>query len=162
KSDLKKFGVYTETTDSGKFLELYWSRVQNPSGTTNMDFELNQNFCNPSGTPTNCANNSITPPETPVRKAGDKLITYDLAKGGTVPIISIRTWSGSAWGAAQVLSGGTLGVCDTTPAHLPNCAVGSVNSSSIAGVDSEIGSQDAFTFGEAAISFAVLFQQGGG
>src|SRR5262249_23305028 len=84
KSDLKKFGVYTETTDSGKFLELYWSRVQNPSGTTNMDFELNQNFCNPSGTPTNCANNSITPPETPVRKAGDKLITYDLAKGGTV------------------------------------------------------------------------------
>ena len=38
KSDLKAFGVYTEDD----FLELFWSRVQNPSGTTNMDFELNK------------------------------------------------------------------------------------------------------------------------
>src|SRR5262249_21632251 len=57
KSDLKAFAVYAEATSTGKFLELFWSRVQNPSGTTNMDFELNQKFCNPSATPTNCANN---------------------------------------------------------------------------------------------------------
>src|SRR5215207_6920538 len=51
KSDLKAFGVFTEDD----FLELFWSRVQNPSGTTNMDFELNQKFCD--GTATLCANN---------------------------------------------------------------------------------------------------------
>ncbi len=38
------FGVNTETT-AGKYLQLFWSRVQNPSGTTNMDFELNKKFC---------------------------------------------------------------------------------------------------------------------
>src|SRR5215218_2498034 len=38
KSDLKAFGIHTEAD----FLELFWSRVQNPSGTTNMDFELNK------------------------------------------------------------------------------------------------------------------------
>ena len=51
KSDLKAFGVFTEES----FLELFWSRVQSPSGTTNMDFELNKLFCD--GTATLCANN---------------------------------------------------------------------------------------------------------
>ena len=149
KSDLKTFGVYTEDAGtSGKFLELFWSRVQNPSGTTNMDFELNQKFCDPAATPTNCANNGkgVTP-ETPVRTAGDKLITYDLAKGGTVPTISIRTWTvGSAWGPAIVLTGG-MGE-----------ALGSVNTSTIGTADSDgIGPLSPFTFGEAAISFDALF-----
>src|SRR5215203_1771790 len=94
KSDLKAFGVFTEDD----FLELFWSRVQNPSGTTNMDFELNQKFCDPTATPTNCANNGNgVRPETPVRTVGDKLITYDLSQGGTNPTISIRRWTGSAW-----------------------------------------------------------------
>jgi hypothetical protein len=50
KSELKVFGVHTEVgtasaaNPTGKFLQLLWSRVQNPSGTTNMDFELNQKF----------------------------------------------------------------------------------------------------------------------
>src|SRR5215217_3995497 len=102
KSDLKAFGVYTED----QYLELFWSRVQNPSGTTNMDFELNQKFCDPTATPTNCANNGngVTP-ETPVRTDGDKLITYDLSQGGTNPTISIRTWDGSQWGPATLISG---------------------------------------------------------
>ncbi len=51
KSDLKAFGIHTEA----EFLELFWSRVQNPSGTTNMDFELNKLFCD--GTATTCASN---------------------------------------------------------------------------------------------------------
>src|SRR5215203_6500431 len=94
KSDLKAFGVFTED----QFLELFWSRVQNPSGTTNMDFELNKEFCDPTATPTNCANNGNgVRPETPVRTVGDKLITYDLSQGGTNPTISIRRWTGSAW-----------------------------------------------------------------
>jgi len=70
KSDLKAFGVFTEDA----FLELFWARVQNPSGTTNMDFELNQVFCD--GTATTCANNgSAKNPVyvTPLRTTGDKL-----------------------------------------------------------------------------------------
>ena len=43
KSDLLNFGVYLETTPSGRrFLNMFWHRVQEPSGTTNMDFEFNQ------------------------------------------------------------------------------------------------------------------------
>jgi hypothetical protein len=151
KSDLKVFGVFTETATAGRFLELFWSRVQNPSGTTNMDFELNQKFCDPTATPTNCANNGTgVTPETPVRTVGDKLITYDLAKGGTVPTISIRTWMGSVWGSATVLSGGA------------GAALGSVNTSTITAGDSDgVGPLDSFTFGEAAISFAALFPGAG-
>ncbi len=147
KSDLKAFGVYTEDD----FLELFWSRVQNPSGTTNMDFELNKEFCD--GTATHCANNgSAKNPVyvTPKRSIGDTLITYDLSKGGTVPAISVRTWDGSAWGAANVISGGAN----------PD-ALGSVNASLIpAGETGGLGSQDPFTFGEAAISFEALFGSG--
>jgi hypothetical protein len=118
KSDLKAFGVFTENA----FLELFWSRVQNPSGTTNMDFELNKVFCD--GTAANCANNGTAKAPryvTPKRSAGDKLITYDLSQGGTNPTISIRTWSGTAWGATTVISGGTS----------PD-ALGSINTSLIA------------------------------
>src|SRR5215212_12201657 len=107
KSDLKAFGVFTEA----KYLELFWSRVQNPQGTTNMDFELNQKFCDTSTAQTTadtCANNGTTKKPlsvTPLRTTGDKLITYDLSGGGTHPEISIRTWSGSAWGPPTVISG---------------------------------------------------------
>src|SRR5215216_5335732 len=69
KSDLKAFGVFTEA----KYLELFWSRVQNPSGTTNMDFELNKEFCD--GTATHCANNGTRRAPlyvTPKRTSGDK------------------------------------------------------------------------------------------
>src|SRR6266516_2636325 len=150
KSELKTFGVYKETTATAKYLELFWSRVQNPSGTTNMDFELNQKTCDPAATPTNCANNGVgVTPETPLRTTGDKLITYDLSNGGTVPTISIRTWTGAAWGPATVISGAG------------GSALGSVNTTTIAAADSGgIGSQDPFTFGEVAVSFSVLFPQG--
>ena len=160
KSDLKAFGVFTETGSAGdKFLELFWSRVQNPSGTTNMDFELNQLFCDPTATTTNCADNGkgVTP-ETPLRTAGDKLVTYDLAKGGTVPTISIRTWTGSAWGPATVISDGAnasaLGAVNTST--IPSAETGGATG----GLTTALGSQDPFTFGEAAISFAALFPSG--
>jgi hypothetical protein len=160
KSDLKQFGVFTETGSSGKFLELFWSRVQNPSGTTNMDFELNQKFCDLTATPTNCANNGTNfPAETPIRTAGDKLVTYDLSKGGTVPTISIRTWDGSQWGSATVISGGGTAACTTQA--ITNCAVGTVNTTAIPQNEGgALGSQDAFTFGEAAISYTALFPSG--
>ena len=151
KSDLKYFGVNTETA-AGKFLQLFWTRVQNPSGTTNMDFELNQKFCNPAATPTNCADNGkgVTP-ETPLRTSGDKLITYDLSKGGTVPTISIRTWTGSVWGTPTVISSSSAS------------AVGSVNTSAIAAASSGgLGALDPYTFGEASIAFTALFPAGSG
>src|SRR6266480_1715892 len=146
KSDLKTFGVYKDTTATAKYLELFWSRVQNPSGTTNMDFELNQKTCDPAATPTNCANNGVgVTPETPLRTTGDKLITYDLSNGGTVPTISIRTWTGAAWGPA----------IDMTASGQ---ALGSVNTTAIAAADAgSVGALDAFTFGEAAIAFDAIF-----
>jgi hypothetical protein len=152
KSDLKRFGVFTETGPGGRFLELFWSRVQSPQGTTNMDFELNQKFCDPTATPTNCANNGTgVTPETPVRTAGDKLITYDLSRGGTIPTISIRTWTaGSVWSPATVISGGANAL-----------ALGAVNTSTIAAADSGgLGALDPFTFGEAAINFNAIFPPG--
>ena len=101
KSDLKTFGLHAEVGPENKFLQLFWSRIQNPSGTTNMDFELNQNTCDLTATPTNCSTNGVTP----VRSVGDKLITYDLSNGGTVPTISIRNWGGSFWSLPTDLTG---------------------------------------------------------
>jgi hypothetical protein len=114
KSDLKAFGVFQE---GDEFLELFWSRVQSPQGTTNMDFELNQNKCEHTDdgagpdynddndpatfdTPTAdsiCANNGPnTDPTsiqvTPERLAGDKLVAFDLSSGGDDPTITIHTW----------------------------------------------------------------------
>ena len=36
KSDLSAFGVYLEQNNNGKFMHLFWTRVQDPKGTTNM------------------------------------------------------------------------------------------------------------------------------
>ncbi|HSA49215.1 MAG TPA: Ig-like domain-containing protein, partial [Yinghuangia sp.] len=156
KSDLLTFGVHTENNTTPKFLELFWQRVNSPQGTTNMDFELNQKFCDPMGTPTNCANNGSVETATPVRTAGDKLITYDLSRGGTVATISIREWTGSVWGPADVISDGAnpdaLGSVNTT--SIPaNQAGGTIAAGGL-------GPLDPFTFGEAAISFDALFPPG--
>ncbi len=161
KSDLTTFGLFTETDTTPKFLELFWRRQNAPSGTTTMDFELNQKFCDPKATPTNCADNGPTETVTPVRTAGDKLITYDLAQGGTVPTISLRTWTGSSWGPASDISGGA------NPT-----AVGSINTSAVPDDQADdLGfpppsagspvSLDPFTFGEAAISYGAIFPGGG-
>jgi hypothetical protein len=146
KSDLKAFGVFVERTQGmSGFLELFWSRVQEPTGTTNMDFELNQKFCDTSATPTNCAPNGLTP----LRTSGDKLITYDLDRGGTRATISIRTWDGSAWGPATVLT-----------SENPPQALGTINTSQITAANSLVGALSPRTFGEASISFEALFGQG--
>jgi hypothetical protein len=42
-TDLKFFGGYHESeTDGPGWLHVFWARVQDPSGTTNMDFEFNK------------------------------------------------------------------------------------------------------------------------
>jgi hypothetical protein len=132
KSDLKTFGVYQEGGSDG-FLNLFWSRVQDPTGTTNMDFEFNQSKT--------LSSNGVTP----VRTTGDLLITYDLSNGGTNPTISMRTWTGTAWGSA-------------TP--LGNKATGSINTSAIPAAESDgLGALSARTFGEAQINLTSILPQ---
>src|SRR5215216_2843523 len=81
KSDLLDFGSYLETTATGQtFLNLFWHRVQEPTGTTNMDFEFNQS--------STISANGVTP----VRTAGDLLIQYDLSQGGTNPVLFVSRW----------------------------------------------------------------------
>ena len=146
KSDLKFFGVYQEGDTSSGFLNLFWSRVQDPSGTTNMDFEFNKKQCTPGQTPADpdCTANGITP----IRSVGDLLITYDLSKGGTVPVLSIREWDGSAWGPSTDLSSSSK-------------AAGSINTSTIPAAQSDgLGSQDPRTFGEAQIALSAIFSPG--
>ncbi len=137
KSDLKTFGVYAEKTAGGRnFLHLFWTRVQDPSGTTNMDFEFNQQ--------STLSSNGVTP----LRSAGDLLITYDLSRGGTVPTISVRFWSGSAWGPAQDLSS-------------QGKAMGSINTVAIPASESDgLGSLSPRTFGEASVDLDAIFPVG--
>jgi len=147
KSDLKFFGLYQEGDTSGGFLNLFWSRVQDPTGTTNMDFELNKRQCTPNQTPTadpDCSANGLTP----IRSVGDVLVIYDLSNGGTHPTLSIRRWTGSAWGPATLLT-------DAVD------ATGSINTSAIADADSDgIGAQSPRTFGEAQIKLSALLGSG--
>jgi hypothetical protein len=132
KSDLKFFGLYQEGSTSTGFLNLYWSRVQDPSGTTNMDFEFNQ-----SGT---LSSNGVTP----VRTAGDLLIIYDLSNGGTVPTLSKSTWNGSSWGNPVALNGTN--------------SAGSINTTAILAADADgLGAHSARTFGEAQLRLASIF-----
>src|SRR5581483_11344209 len=144
KSDLKNFGVLTETNAAGSFLHLFWARVQDPSGTTNMDFEFNHNQCEYIGSSTTPTVQSLSSANgvTPVRSAGDLLLTYDLSNGGTTATIGMRTWLGAAWSGNVPLAG----------------AVGTVNTSPIAAVDTGgIGPLSSRTFGEASIDLSTVF-----
>ena len=104
-----------------------------------MDFELNQKSC-----PPDCSTNGVTP----LRTVHDKLITYDLASGGTHPIISIREWNGTSWSDPDILTGDSLGSINST-AILAAASGGPTPTG--------LGSLDPFTFGEALISFDAIF-----
>ncbi|MCF4120690.1 prealbumin-like fold domain-containing protein [Antribacter sp. KLBMP9083] len=136
KSDLLDFGVYEEEGDPG-FLHLFWSRVQDPSGTTLMDFELNQ-----SGT--DCGNGVNK-----VRTVGDLLLEYRLDQGGATAQILAREWTGTAWGGATDLT--QIGQ-----------ATGTINSSAIPDAESAgLGPLDPRTFGEASVDLDFLFGETG-
>jgi hypothetical protein len=91
KSDLTRFYVANARQNNKEFLYLAWERVQEPNGTTNMDFEFNQS--------SQLSGNGVTP----VRTAGDLLIKYDLSKGGTHPTLGYHIW---------VTSGNPAVVCE--------------------------------------------------
>lgn len=148
KSDLTNFGVYLETTATGaRFLNLYWTRVQEPSGTTNMDFEFNQSKV--------LSANGVTP----VRTAGDLLIQYDLSQGGTNPQLFVSRWVTT--GAGSLCQANNATPCWGTRTNLTAAgdATGSINTSAIPNADDDGLSTTGFsprTFGEAQLDFDAL------
>jgi hypothetical protein len=142
KSDLLTFHVNEEagTGSHPGFLNLAWSRVSDPSGTTLMDFEFNQSEETCSGSPNK------------VRTEGDLLIEYAIDQGGARAEISGRFWTGSAWGPSVDLDDGTG--CGGGP-----CAVGTINNSVIPDTESDgLGTKQPRTFGEAQIDLRLIFQ----
>ena len=114
KSDLRTFHAYRETAVGGPgYLNLAWSRVTEPSGTTLMDFEFNQSS-------TNCASGPNK-----LRTAGDLLLEYSIDQGGSRADITGRTWNGSSWGPALDLDVPSA-TCGGSP-----CAAGTISSSPI-------------------------------
>jgi hypothetical protein len=150
KSDLLNFGVYLETTASGaRFLNLFWHRVQEPNGTTNMDFEFNKS--------STLSANGVTP----VRSDGDLLIQYDLSQGGTNPQLFVSRWVTSGPGSQCEASNTTP--CWGTRSNLTAAgdATGSINTSAIPAAESDgLGNISPRTFGEAQLDFDAL--TGGG
>jgi hypothetical protein len=146
KSDLLNFGVYLETTATGaRFLNMFWHRVQEPSGTTNMDFEFNQS--------STISANDVTP----VRTAGDLLIQYDLSQGGTNPVLFVSRWVTS--GAGSQCQASNAVPCWGTKTNLTAAgdAAGSINTSAIPAAESDgLGDVSARTFGEAQLNFDAL------
>lgn len=151
KSDLLNFGVYLETNANGRFLNLFWHRVQEPQGTTNMDFEFNQSEV--------ISANGVTP----VRTAGDLLIQYDLAQGGTNPRLFVSRWVTSGPSSQCEASNSTP--CWGTKADLSAAgdAAGSINTSAIPAAEADgLGDISPRTFGEAQLDFDALTGGGAG
>jgi hypothetical protein len=155
KSDLLTFGVYLEDTGTDKFLHMFWHRVQEPSGTTNMDFEFNQSSA--------LTTNGVTPQRT----AGDMLIQYDLSQGGTNPQLFVSRWTTSGAPATVCEASNTVPCWGKrTNLSAASLAAGSINSSAITAAESivadgfddetELGAISPRTFGEATIDFGEL------
>ena len=148
KSDLRTFHVYEEAGTGGHpgFLNLAWSRVTDPSGTTLMDFEFNQSE-------TDCA---VGPNK--LRTVDDLLIEYAIDQGGARADISGRFWTGSAWGPSVDLDAPSP-LCGGDP-----CASGTINSTAISAANSDgiisTGSLAPRTFGEAQIDLRLIFDEG--
>jgi hypothetical protein len=146
KSGLLSFHVYREPGSGSHpgFLNLAWSRVSDPSGTTLMDFEFNQSS-------TKCSSGPNV-----VRTTGDLLIEYAIDQGGARANITARRWTGTGWGPTTDLDAPSA-TCGGQP-----CAVGTINSSPIPAAESDgliaSGSKAARTFGEAQIDLRLLFQ----
>ena len=149
KSDLLNFGVYLEETATGRFMHMFWRRVQEPNGTTNMDFEFNKSET--------ISANDVTP----VRTAGDVLIQYDLAQGGTNPQLFLSRWV--ATGPKSQCEAANSTPCWGTRVNLSAAgdATGSINTSPILAADSDrLGDMSARTFGEATVDFDAIARYG--
>ncbi|MFE5671201.1 hypothetical protein ACFQ58_06260 [Agromyces sp. NPDC056523] len=158
KSDLKTFGTYLETVDVNPapdveelkdFLHMYWHRVQDPSGTTNMDFEFNQSEV--------ISSNGVTP----VRTAGDLLIQYDLSNGGTNPQLFLSRWVTT--GNKSLCEAANATPCWGDRVNLTSVgdATGSINTTAITAANADgLGAISARTFGEASVDFSAIVGTG--
>ncbi|WP_353816489.1 prealbumin-like fold domain-containing protein [Agromyces sp. SYSU T00266] len=149
KSDLKTFGTYLEETPGGDFLHMFWHRVQDPTGTTNMDFEFNQSDV--------LSANGVTP----VRTDGDLLIQYDLANGGTNPELFLSRWVAS--GPKSQCEAANSTPCWGARVNLSAAgdATGSINTSAIPAADADgLGDISPRTFGEASVDFSAIVGDG--
>lgn len=148
KSDLKNFGVYLEEQGLDKFLHLFWHRVQDPTGSTNMDFEFNQS--------STLSSNGVTP----VRTKGDLLIQYDLDGGGTNPNLFLSVWlDGSETPPATKndCEASNKLPCWSKKADLAGVAIGSINTTMIPAASADgLGDISPRTFGEASIDFNAI------
>jgi hypothetical protein len=149
KSDLLNFGTYFEQTPSGDFLHMFWHRVQEPSGTTNMDFEFNQSDV--------LSANGVTP----VRTAGDLLIQYDLSQGGTNPQLFLSLWVATGAGSQCQASNSTPCWGTRTSLSATGDATGSINTTAIPAAQSDglaqaPGEVSPRTFGEASVDFSAI------
>lgn len=114
KSDLTRLYVANQRVGGKEFLYLAWERVQEPTGTTNMDFEFNQS--------TQLSANGVTP----VRTAGDVLIKYDLSQGGVNPVLGYHLWV-TTGNAAQVCEASNSVPCWDKVHSLTGNFEGSIN-----------------------------------
>ncbi|MDQ4503186.1 prealbumin-like fold domain-containing protein [Sinomonas sp. ASV322] len=151
KSDLTRFFAKVETESNGQdYAYLAWERQNNPSGTTNMDFELNQSA-------------TVDANGIPVRTDGDVLMDFHLANGGTSPTIISYRWNAATgscqaatappcWGPGTTITNSGGQILDTFQASV-NTAVGQANDPFPGTVlTTAPGALDPFTFGEAAVN----------
>ena len=119
--------------------------MQDPSGTTNMDFEFNQRQCTPGQTPADpdCTSNGVTP----IRTAGDLLVTYDLSQGGTRPTLSLARVDRHRRGAPAV-GPDRLEQGDRLDQHLRRSRPADADG---------LGAHSARTFGEAQLDLSAIF-----
>ncbi|MEI5584286.1 MULTISPECIES: prealbumin-like fold domain-containing protein [unclassified Agromyces] len=162
KSDLLNFNTYVEKVPGGDdFLHMFWHRVQEPRGTTNMDFEFNQEAADPE------VGNGVTP----ARTEGDLLIQYDLSQGGTNPTLSIAYWlEDTSFGPTYVEDPVAVTPSDCVASNAFPCwglrtnlsqagiATGSINTTQIPASESAPlpGPISARTFGEASVNLTEL------
>lgn len=134
KSDLTRFRVASETVSGDVYLYVAWNRT-NILGSANMNFEFNA-----SSTP---SANGLTP----VRTAGDVLITFDFASGGNKVELGLARWS--------------QGPCVASGAKLPDCWGSFLDLDAAGFADGSVSTDQ--RFGEAAINLtdAGVFTQGG-
>ncbi len=142
KSDLTRFYINKEFIGGKFFLYLAWERT-NVLGSANMDFEINQD--------STLSSNGITP----VRTAGDLLVTFDFTNGGGNPVLGLLTW----------LTSGTTSDCfasNSLPCWGKHVALSSLESEGAVNALTSVfdantplvngtGTLPALTFGEAGI-----------
>jgi len=132
KANLARFAVAGENIGGAQYLYLAWSR-EDQSGTVNFDFEINAK-AQPDLTTAGA--------KTLNRTVDDLLINYSFQGGSNTPTLTVRKWTGSAWGSESTISS--------------SCSEGATNAAQVADTLGGFPSvnRPAQQFGEAAINLA--------